>query len=47
MVAGLSWTLLWLPWSRLEPAVSIAWQPQTLLTQASLQPPQHLGSCTP
>lgn len=36
--AGLSWTLLWLHWSCLEVAMSIAWQPQTLLTQASLQP---------
>lgn len=36
--AGLSWPLLWLPWSCLEVTVSIAWQPQTLLTQASLQP---------
>lgn len=47
MAAGLSRVLLWLPWSCLEPAVSIAWQPGTLLNAVPPAAPASVWADAP
>lgn len=42
----LSHVLRWVPWSCLGPAMSVAGQPQPLLTEAALQPPPASASNT-